>query len=1276
MKNLSVLALALVSFIAVSAQTFTEGTLPGSYYSGGVTGVWDMNNDGLNDIVVMDQSKTLRVLYQQANGSFVQVNTGTQLGSSQWGMSIADLDNDGFGDVISGGAYDNLHYYNIDGAGTAVETTLPVGIFTQACTMGDMDNDGWLDFFANNKEGPSYMWRNDGAGNMVPKNSVMTDAVGNTVLDYNLYAGNYPGTYDPLMSGNYGNEFSDFDRDGDIDLLIAKTRQTSADPLDKRRTNLLFVNDGNNVFHEDAAARGLVNLQQTWTATFGDIDNDGDFDCLMTTHSSTLKIYENNGLGYFTDITDGSGLQNVVGLFLQGQMTDFDNDGFIDIICAGGSSGAFGYYRNNGNHTFTSQTSSFNNPQTMHGFGLGDLNDDGFVDVYAGYGQGYVTPSNVADRLQINGGNNNHWVGFHLEGVVSNKNAVGAIVEIHGPWGTQVREVRSGVSFGITNSNILNFGIGANTSIDYAIIHWPAGGMKVITNPAIDQYHSFVEVDCTAPVASITNIGNTQLCPGQSIVLTASANGSNLIWSNGATASTITVGEPGLYTAIAYDANGCAGNSNAITVVVNIAGCTNPIACNFNASAECEDGSCVFPGCMDSNACNFNPLAGCNDGGCNYPGCTSSSACNFNSSAGCDDGSCHFTNATCNDNNLNTILDAYNSSCNCIGVTYAYGTISTETNNLCPDVSNYVITTNSAPSGMVNYSYQWYFKTGNNTAPAGSSTLGWNLIPDATSSSLTVDAFIGTRTYACFVTPDASYGISGNWMEGAKVLSYSSFAAQTIIGNPNITPFNAYNYIVNPIPGNTYNWTVTNGAIASGQGTNNVSIMWGQNGPYQITLTESDGTCSGSSYLFAVNNNCSISVSAASSATNTLCAGTTLQLQAATSATGITYQWYLNGTLIPNETNPNISVSSGGNYQVSINQNGCTAVSNIVSINQLPNAIIPSILVEQANTGCVSGDATLTLSGGIYTNLLWNNGLTSTSINVSTSGDFSITATDENGCAVSAGPVSVNLSILDPVPVCIVTVDQVTGKNNVVWEPVTSDLINSYVVLKETNVANVYAQIGTVAYGSNGLFEDANSNPQVQANRYKLALIDTCGILSSNSDYHKTIHLSTNQGLGNNVNLIWSGYEGFDFGSYNIYRGASAATMTLLTTIASNLDSYTDINPPVGEVYYMIEVEGMSCDPQRTLVYSHSNVITTNIDGVIELSNAISIYPNPASTSINLHVNSELIGEDCIIFEAIGKVILKNKITSTLQTINTSELASGNYILKVETRVVKLQISK
>jgi hypothetical protein len=253
-------------------------------------------------------------------------------------------------------------------------------------------------------------------------------------------------------------------------------------------------------------------------------------------------------------------------------------------------------------------------------------------------------------------------------------------------------------------------------------------------------------------------------------------------------------------------------------------------------------------------------------------------------------------------------------------------------------------------------------------------------------------------------------------------------------------------------------------------------------------------------------------------------------------------------------------------------------------------------------------------------------------------------------------------------------VDQVTGKNNVVWEPITSDLINSYVILKETNVANEYAQIGTVAYGSNGLFEDVNSNPQVQANRYKLALIDTCGIQSSASSFHKTIHLTTNLGVGNNVNLIWSNYEGFDFGSYSIYRGTSPNTLNLLSTIASNLNSYTDVNPPAGETYYMIEVVGVSCDPSRTLVYSHSNILDTSVGVEDYVSTAISLYPNPAKTSITLQVNATLTGQEYVVFDAVGKVIYKNKIQSTNEIIQLENFNNGNYFVKVNAVVKRFVV--
>jgi gliding motility-associated-like protein len=74
----------------------------------------------------------------------------------------------------------------------------------------------------------------------------------------------------------------------------------------------------------------------------------------------------------------------------------------------------------------------------------------------------------------------------------------------------------------------------------------------------------------------------------------------------------------------------------------NTYGCTNPIACNYDINAACDDGSCTLAGCTDPIACNYDLNAACDDGTCTYGGCTDPLACNFNPIAGCDDGSCGY----------------------------------------------------------------------------------------------------------------------------------------------------------------------------------------------------------------------------------------------------------------------------------------------------------------------------------------------------------------------------------------------------------------------------------------------------------------------------------------------------------------------------------------------------------------------------------------------------------------------------------------------------------
>ncbi|PLX01136.1 MAG: hypothetical protein C0594_14190, partial [Marinilabiliales bacterium] len=102
------------------------------------------------------------------------------------------------------------------------------------------------------------------------------------------------------------------------------------------------------------------------------------------------------------------------------------------------------------------------------------------------------------------------------------------------------------------------------------------------------------------------------------------------------------------------------------------------------------------------------------------------------------------------------------------------------------------------------------------------------------------------------------------------------------------------------------------------------------------------------------------------------------------------------------------------------------------------------------------------------------------------------------------------------------------------------------------------------------VYTDINSNPSQQSDRYRISVIDTCNNESELSEAHKTMHLTVSTGVGV-YNLIWENYEGFDFGSYLIYRGTSPNNLTPIGTIQSNLTTYTDYQPQ-GLYYYQIAV--------------------------------------------------------------------------------------------------------
>jgi hypothetical protein len=270
---------------------------------------------------------------------------------------------------------------------------------------------------------------------------------------------------------------------------------------------------------------------------------------------------------------------------------------------------------------------------------------------------------------------------------------------------------------------------------------------------------------------------------------------------------------------------------------------------------------------------------------------------------------------------------------------------------------------------------------------------------------------------------------------------------------------------------------------------------------------------------------------------------------------------------------------------------------------------------------------------------------------------------------------SLNLTIptLPTQNICVVGLDSLTNNIRLVWEKPLTTAIDSFYIYKESNVADVYTQIGSRAYDSLSIWIDPISNPAVQSYRYKITAFDTCGAETPLSDFHKTIHLTINQGVGGAWNLIWSHYEGINFGSYKIYRGTSLSNMALLTTIQNNLNSYTDLNPPTGLVYYQIEIiNPNNCSPTKSINYSSSKSnISSNgqNDLLVITSDYISIFPNPTTSKITVKSSLELIGKEFTIYDQLGKEVMSGIITSEETEIDLSNLSEGVYLFKAGTEM-------
>ncbi len=256
---------------------------------------------------------------------------------------------------------------------TNIADILP-GLAVGSVAWGDYDNDGDLDFAISGQPGGASVtriYRNNGGGSF-------TD----------IGAG-LPGVENSALA------WGDYDNDGYLDLLLAGS------PPGGGTTTRLYHNDGAGHFENTGVP--LIGVQYC-SAAWGDYDNDGDLDILLSGDTGTpppvTRLYRNDGSGTFVAIDPG-----LPGLYFASvDWGDYDKDGDLDILIAGDYGGRMArVYRNNGDGTFTIAPGVALTGMSRQGARWGDCNGDGYQDILLS-GQMNDPPGGVSTQVYRNNG--------------------------------------------------------------------------------------------------------------------------------------------------------------------------------------------------------------------------------------------------------------------------------------------------------------------------------------------------------------------------------------------------------------------------------------------------------------------------------------------------------------------------------------------------------------------------------------------------------------------------------------------------------------------------------------------------------------------------------------------------------------------------------------------------------------------------------------------------------------------------------------------------------
>jgi enediyne biosynthesis protein E4 len=528
-------ALAIVAGAPAPAVTFVDATeqarihfthnngafgkkyLPETMGSGGL--FLDVDGDGWQDILLINSkswpgraaTRSLPALYRNAHdGTFVDITRGSGLDVELYGIggAAADFDNDGKIDIYITALGGNRLFRNL-GNGKFADVTRQAGVgdggFSTSALWFDYDGDGKLDLFVahyvNWSEAADLFCTLDG------KNKSYCTPESYKGTSPSLYHNRGDGTFENVTkpaglfdtsSKGLGVAMLDFDGDGRMDLFVANDTEP----------NRLYRNKGNGAF-EDVAVRAGVAFSEAGVARAGmgvdaaDYDGSGRPSLIIGNFSNQMMaLYHNEGKGLFIDDAPRSALgrASLLTLTFGCFFFDYDLDGAPDIFAANGHvdddiehvQSRVRYaekphlFRNVNPQRFEEVTAqagaALQRPMVARGAAYGDYDNDGDLDIL-------ITINGGPARLLRNqGGNANHVLRIQTIGTTSNRDGIGARVDVVVTGGAKRWQiVKTGSSYASQSELPLTFGLGTATSVDAIRVTWPNGHREEVGAVKADQ---------------------------------------------------------------------------------------------------------------------------------------------------------------------------------------------------------------------------------------------------------------------------------------------------------------------------------------------------------------------------------------------------------------------------------------------------------------------------------------------------------------------------------------------------------------------------------------------------------------------------------------------------------------------------------------------------------------------------------------------------------------------------------------------------------------------